>query len=58
MALASLVAISEPEKVSIFRAHSFFKSLDFQGPLLPMALEMDLLASKSICPAPYKQQVH
>jgi hypothetical protein len=27
--------------------------LDFQGPPLPMALEMDLPASKSLRPAPY-----
>jgi hypothetical protein len=32
--------------------------LDFQGPPLPMALEMDLPASKSLCLAPYKQQEH
>ncbi len=32
-----------------FRAH-----LDFQGPPLPMALEMDVAASKPFCPAPYK----
>jgi hypothetical protein len=38
MALASLVAISGP-----FRAQ---KSLDFQGPPLPIALEMDFSASK------------
>jgi hypothetical protein len=38
-----------------FRAQ---KSLHFQGPPLPMALEMDLPASKSSHPAPYKQQVH
>jgi hypothetical protein len=31
------------------------KSLDFQGPPLPMALEMDL--PKSLRPAQYKQQV-
>ncbi len=36
-----------------FRAQ---KSLDFQGPALPMALEMDLPASKSLCPVPYKQK--
>jgi hypothetical protein len=34
------------------------KSLDFQGPPLPMALEMDFPASKSLHPAPYKRQVH
>ncbi len=33
------------------------KSLDFQGPPLPTALEMDLPSSKSFRPAPYKQQV-
>jgi hypothetical protein len=35
-----------------FRAQ---KCLDFQGPPLPMALEMDLPPSKSLRPAPYKQ---
>ncbi len=34
------------------------KSLDIQGPPLPMALEMDLTPSKSLRPAPYKKQVH
>jgi hypothetical protein len=34
------------------------KSLDFQGLPLPMALEVDLPASKSLRPAPYKKQVH
>jgi hypothetical protein len=34
------------------------KSLHFQGPPLSMALEMDLPESKSLHPAPYKQQVH
>jgi hypothetical protein len=34
------------------------KSLDFQSPPLPMALKMDFPASKSLRPAPYKQQVH
>jgi hypothetical protein len=38
-----------------FRAR---KSLDIQGPPLPMALKMDLPASKSLRPTPYKQQVH
>ncbi len=38
-----------------FRAH---KSPHFQGPRLAMALEMDLPASKSLRPAPCKQQVH
>jgi hypothetical protein len=33
------------------------KSLDFQGPSLPMALEMYFPASKSLRPEPYKQQV-
>jgi hypothetical protein len=37
-----------------FRAQ---KSLDFQGPPLPMALEMDIPASKSLRLATYKQQV-
>ncbi len=44
--LALLVSISGPKKVSI------------QSPLLPMAIEMDLPASKSSSPAPYKQHVH
>ncbi len=34
------------------------KSLDFQGPPLPMALEVNFPASKSLRPAPYNQQVH
>jgi hypothetical protein len=34
-----------------FRAQ---KSFDFQGPSLPMALEMDLPPSKSLCPARYR----
>ncbi len=38
-----------------FRAQ---KSLDFQGPPLPLALVMDLPASKSLRSAPCKQQVH
>jgi hypothetical protein len=38
-----------------FRAQ---KSIDFRGPPLPMALENDFPASKSLCPAPYQQQVH
>jgi hypothetical protein len=41
-------------------AHCYFRaqrSLDFQGPPLPMAFKMDFLPSKSLCPAPYKQQV-
>jgi hypothetical protein len=33
------------------------KSLDFQSPHLPLALEMDLPALKSLRPAPRKQQV-
>ncbi len=33
------------------------KCLDFQGPLLSVALEIDLPASKSLRPASYKQQV-
>ncbi len=33
-------------------------SLDFQGPPLPMALEVNFAASKSLRPAPYNQQVH
>jgi hypothetical protein len=47
MALALLVTISGPKKASIFRAHPF------QWPLKWM-----LPASKSLRPAPYKQQVH
>ncbi len=47
MALALLIAISELKKVLIFKAHLF------QWPLLWM-----LPASKSLCPAPYKQQEH
>jgi hypothetical protein len=40
-----------------FRAQ---KSLDFQGPPLPVALQMDFPPSKSLRPAPYiyKQQVY
>ncbi len=34
------------------------KSLDFQGPPLPMAIKMYLSTSKSFLPVPYKQQVH
>ncbi len=34
------------------------KSLNFQGPPLSMALEMNLPASKSLFPAPFKQKVH
>jgi len=34
------------------------KSLDFQGPSLPTVLVMDLPESKSLRPAPYKQQPH
>ena len=34
------------------------KSLDFQGPPLPMPLVMMLHASKPLRTAPYKQQVH
>jgi hypothetical protein len=34
------------------------KSRDFQGMPLPMALVMDLPASKSLRTVPYKQQVH
>ncbi len=34
------------------------KSLDFQGPLLLMALVIDLPALESLHPAPYKQEVH
>ncbi len=33
------------------------KSLDFQGPSLPMTIEMDFPPSKSLRPAPFKQQV-
>jgi hypothetical protein len=45
--IASLVAISGTNKVSVFRAHP-----------LPMALEMNLPASKASRPSPYQQQVH
>jgi hypothetical protein len=38
-----------------FRAQ---KGLDFQGPPLLLALVMELPASKSLRPSPYKQQVH
>jgi len=50
MALFSLVAISGPQKMA--------KSLDFLGPPLPMAIEMDLPASKPFHTGPYKSQVH
>jgi hypothetical protein len=40
MASASLVAISGPQK-----------NIDFRGPPLPMAIEMDLPASKSSSPS-------
>jgi hypothetical protein len=33
------------------------KKFQLSGPTLPMALEMDLPQSKSVRPAPYKQQV-
>jgi hypothetical protein len=42
MTLDSLVAISGPPQ----------KSLDFQGPHLPMALVMDIPAPKQLRPAP------
>ncbi len=44
-----------PEQLSTFLGLNI-TSLGFQGPPL-MALEMDLPASKSLLPAPYKQQV-
>ncbi len=44
MAHASLVAIIAQ------------KSLNFQGPSFPMALEMDFPASKLLRPAPYKHR--
>jgi len=44
-----------PESLHFLRAQ---KNRDFQGPPLQMALEMDLAASKSLYPAPFKQQVH
>jgi hypothetical protein len=47
MALATLVAISGPKTVSIFRAHP-----------PEMALVMDMPPSKPLRTAPYKQQVH
>jgi hypothetical protein len=34
------------------------KSIDFQGPPLPMALVMDSPASKSLPNSQYKQQLH
>ncbi len=40
---------------SHFRAQ---KGLNFQSPTLPVSLEIDLYTSKSLRPAPYKQQVH
>jgi hypothetical protein len=36
-----------------FRAQ---KSLNFQGPTLPVSPEIDFYTSKSLRPAPYKQQ--
>jgi hypothetical protein len=47
LALALLPDISEPPKVLIYRAHPF-----------QWALEMDLPPSKSLHPAPCKQQVY
>jgi hypothetical protein len=47
MALASLIAISGPQKVSNFGAHPFQWSLQWMLP-----------ASKSLRPAPYEQQIH
>jgi len=48
MALASLVAISGPQKILIFKA----------GPPLPKVLAIFLPASlKSLYPAPYKQHI-
>ncbi len=38
-----------------FRAQKIF---DYQGPSLPVALVMDLPASKSLRPAPYNQPIH
>jgi hypothetical protein len=45
---------------SKFRCQYFMaqKSLDVQGPSLPIAIEIDLPASKSLRPATYKQLVH
>jgi hypothetical protein len=60
MALASLVAISGPKKVSISRAqfarcHFRQKRSRFSGPIpLPLALVMDLHALKTLCTGPYK----
>ncbi len=48
-------------KFQLFSAQIAFqdpKSLDFQGPPLPMALEIDFPLTKSLLPAPYKQQIH
>jgi hypothetical protein len=48
MALASLAAIFRTQKILILKAHP-----------LPKVLAIFLPASlKSLCPAPYKQQVH
>ncbi len=69
MALVTLVAISGPKKVSIFRALPKMplvmdmppsKKSRFLGPPPPpkMPLVMDMLPSKPLCTAPYKQQVH
>jgi hypothetical protein len=48
-----------PENLDFFgpKWHSL-RSLPFQGPPLPMYLKMNLPASKSLSPAPFKQQVH
>ena len=40
---------------SCFRAQ---KSIDFHGPTLPMALSMDLPASKELHTGPYQSEVH
>ncbi len=70
MALASLVAISGPKKVSISRANPLPLALDFFGPKkvsvsraqrpnpLPLALVMDRHASKTLRTGPYKSCVH
>jgi hypothetical protein len=45
----------DPEKMNM--DPTLEKSIDFQGPPLPLAIEIDLSASKLLHPAPYKQKV-
>jgi hypothetical protein len=48
-----------PENLDFFGAKwHWLRSLPFQGPPLPTALESDFPALKSLRPPPYKQQVH